>query len=253
MVDQTIKTSGRTVPEATYSAFEEQMNELNIEPIPIPELQNGSFHQYSETPHYYYHDTNQHETPSSVAFMSSATSVVSDMTTDTSKKRSHDEEDRNRTVNDYDNEDDLFLALLSTIHPPDGVPSYEPLLREIADGQPVQKVARYGDKVAEELIQSSDWILPRFDAATTEQQTVPHEMQRLQTLQKYFVLDSQRDEAFDRITSLASRIFDVPIALISLIDLGRQWFLSNHGLGEVKEMPRKLAFCARKCFCLIYH
>ena len=49
-----------------------------------------------------------------------------------------------------------------------------------------------------------------------------------------------------RITALASRIFGVDIALISLVDVGRQWFMSNHGLGGVggvKETARKDAFC----------
>ena len=73
-----------------------------------------------------------------------------------------------------------------------------------------------------------------------------HEMTRLQVLKSYLILDADREQAFERITSLASRIFDVPIALISLVDLGRQWFMSNHGLGDVRETPRKLAFCARK-------
>jgi len=37
---------------------------------------------------------------------------------------------------------------------------------------------------------------------------------------------------------------DVPIALVSLVDLGRQWFMSNRGLGDVRETPRSSAFCS---------
>jgi len=82
------------------------------------------------------------------------------------------------------------------------------------------------------------------------------EMTRLQVLRSYVILDAEREQAFERITSLASRIFDVPIALVSIVDLGRQWFMSNYGLGDVRETPRKLAFCSRKfvllgfVFCL---
>jgi hypothetical protein len=32
--------------------------------------------------------------------------------------------------------------------------------------------------------------------------------------------------------------------LVSLVDLGRQWFMSNRGLGDARETPRSQAFCA---------
>jgi GAF domain-containing protein len=44
-------------------------------------------------------------------------------------------------------------------------------------------------------------------------------------------------------TRIASQLFDVPIALVSLVDRDRQWFKSRHGL-EVSETPRETAFCA---------
>ena len=89
-----------------------------------------------------------------------------------------------------------------------------------------------------------DWVLPNFDPETTNPQNMKEELRRLLVLKSYLILDSEREEAFDRITALASRIFDVPIALVSLVDLGRQWFMSNRGLGEVRSTPRKQAFCA---------
>ncbi|EEC49924.1 predicted protein, partial [Phaeodactylum tricornutum CCAP 1055/1] len=70
------------------------------------------------------------------------------------------------------------------------------------------------------------------------------ELHRLQVLKSYLILDAEREESFERITALACRIFNVPIALVSLVDLGRQWFMSNRGLGSVRETPRKYAFCA---------
>ncbi len=45
-------------------------------------------------------------------------------------------------------------------------------------------------------------------------------------LKEYLILDSDREEKFERITALASRIFDIPICLVSLVDIGRQWFMS---------------------------
>jgi signal transduction histidine kinase len=92
--------------------------------------------------------------------------------------------------------------------------------------------------------ESPDWVLDNYDPEITEVQTMSSEVLRLQVLKSYMILDADREEAFERITALASRIFDVPIALVSLVDLGRQWFLSNRGLGNVRETSRKYAFCA---------
>ena len=69
-----------------------------------------------------------------------------------------------------------------------------------------------------------------------------HERQRLEELKKYAILDSEPEEAFDRVTRVAKKIFDVPIALVSLIDENRQWFKSNQGL-DVCETARDISFC----------
>jgi GAF domain-containing protein len=71
------------------------------------------------------------------------------------------------------------------------------------------------------------------------------ELRRLQALNSYLIADADREESFDRITPcLAGSIFDVPITLVSLVDIVRQWFMSNRGLGDVEETSRKHAFCA---------
>jgi GAF domain-containing protein len=57
------------------------------------------------------------------------------------------------------------------------------------------------------------------------------------------LLDSPPEERFDRITRLAAALFDVPIALVSLIDTDRQWYKSRHGI-DLAESPRDTAFCA---------
>jgi signal transduction histidine kinase/ActR/RegA family two-component response regulator len=72
---------------------------------------------------------------------------------------------------------------------------------------------------------------------------VEFEQSRLQALLGYRVLDTPADPAFDRLTALASDLFDAPIALISLIDQERQWFKSRVGL-DACQTPRDQAFCA---------
>ena len=69
------------------------------------------------------------------------------------------------------------------------------------------------------------------------------ERERLTILREYAVLDTLAEQAFDDLTLLASRLFDAPIALISLVDEQRQWFKSKVGI-DACETDRKDAFCA---------
>ena len=66
---------------------------------------------------------------------------------------------------------------------------------------------------------------------------------RLQELRSFKVLDSEAEQAYDDVVSLAAFICNTPIALISLVDEDRQWFKAKVGLNEM-ETPRGLAFCA---------
>lgn len=68
------------------------------------------------------------------------------------------------------------------------------------------------------------------------------EATRLDTLRSLNILDSSPEERFDRLTRLAKRLFNVPIALISLVDSDRQWFKSCQGL-EASQTPRDVSFC----------
>lgn len=68
------------------------------------------------------------------------------------------------------------------------------------------------------------------------------EAARLLALHRYAVLDTQDEAAFDRITTLARDLYDVPIALVSLVDATRQWFKSRIGI-EIRETPRTWSLC----------
>jgi PAS domain S-box-containing protein len=56
-----------------------------------------------------------------------------------------------------------------------------------------------------------------------------NESERLAALRRYDILDTPPEAAFDRITALAARLFDMPIVLISLVDESRGWFKSCYG------------------------
>lgn len=68
------------------------------------------------------------------------------------------------------------------------------------------------------------------------------ETQRLRALREYRILDTAPEAPFDRITGIAAAHYDVPIALVSLVDESRQWFKSQLGI-DVCETEREVSFC----------
>ena len=79
-------------------------------------------------------------------------------------------------------------------------------------------------------------------------QVPENESKRLEALYKTELLDSSKELAFDNLTFLVRRFFDVPVVAISLVDEVRQWFKSIHGL-EVCETSRDVSFCGH----VVYH
>ncbi|GLK79796.1 GGDEF domain-containing protein [Methylopila turkensis] len=65
---------------------------------------------------------------------------------------------------------------------------------------------------------------------------------RLRALDRYDILETPREETFDRITRLARRIFGTSTASVTLVDGHRQWFKAREGL-DATETPRWPAFC----------
>ena len=71
----------------------------------------------------------------------------------------------------------------------------------------------------------------------------PNESARLAALRSYDVLDTAPEVSYDNIVLLASQICQVPMALISLVEIDRQWFKASFGLGAT-EFPRNVSFCS---------
>ncbi len=66
---------------------------------------------------------------------------------------------------------------------------------------------------------------------------------RMNALKDVHLLDTPAQEIYDDLRRLAQDIAQTPMAMISLLDEHRQWFLSQHGMA-VNESSRSMAFCA---------
>ncbi|WP_090315164.1 GAF domain-containing protein [Duganella sp. CF517] len=72
--------------------------------------------------------------------------------------------------------------------------------------------------------------IPDFDA------------ERLAALRAMLILDTPPEERFDKVVRFAAEEFDMPIALLTLVDHNRQWFKARVGL-DVCETGRDVSFC----------
>jgi len=70
-----------------------------------------------------------------------------------------------------------------------------------------------------------------------------NETERLDAVHRYAVLDTPPENAFDRITTLAARVLNTPVAIVSIVDADRIWFKSHYGL-ELEEIEREAGLCA---------
>jgi len=70
---------------------------------------------------------------------------------------------------------------------------------------------------------------------------------RLEALRSLGLLDTPAEEIYDRVTRIASQLLEVPVSLVSLVDVERQFFASQVGLGEPfateRQTPLSHSFC----------
>ena len=133
-------------------------------------------------------------------------------------------------------------------------------IQEIKDREtPVVMVATQEDQGSGTASGVSDWLVRPFSSSYARTKirawvlrtecrwiraTIPaDEERRIASLRELKILDTEPEERFDRVTRLAAALFDVPMALITLVDEERQWFKSCLG-SSAKETSRDAAFCA---------
>lgn len=70
-----------------------------------------------------------------------------------------------------------------------------------------------------------------------------NERARLAAVLRYGILDTEREEVFDRLTALASRLMDAPIAMMSIVNSDRVWVKSRQGT-DLETIDREDGMCS---------
>lgn len=71
-----------------------------------------------------------------------------------------------------------------------------------------------------------------------------NDAERLAALAPYRVLGTSPDAVFDEVVRLTAKLFEVPIALVSLVDEGSVWFKANFGLAGAERVARNESACS---------
>lgn len=129
--------------------------------------------------------------------------------------------------------------LLAVLEEPGDLPGPESVVQDVADG--VVRSFEEALQWTEERARSS------IEAPMTPAPLVQHEDERLAALGRTGLLDTAPEAVFDRMTESLKEAFDVPIALLALVDAERQFWKSSAGmpasLCDVRESPRSTSIC----------
>jgi GAF domain-containing protein len=71
-----------------------------------------------------------------------------------------------------------------------------------------------------------------------------HDAARLRTLHQFAIVNTTPELVFDNYTAWAAQLFNVPIALVSLVDEDYVWFKSRTGGPEVQGLERNESMCS---------
>lgn len=72
---------------------------------------------------------------------------------------------------------------------------------------------------------------------------IASEAARLITLQRYNILDTPPDGAFDAIARVAAQVSNCAMSTVSIVDHDRIWFKASHGLPGVQQVDREAGLC----------
>ena|ERR1700694_2088046 len=72
----------------------------------------------------------------------------------------------------------------------------------------------------------------------------PNDQERIEALLSYDILDSKPETYFNNFAEIIAQSFDVPIALISLVDKEQVYFKANVGMEGTDRVPRGVSLCS---------
>jgi predicted PurR-regulated permease PerM/GAF domain-containing protein len=107
------------------------------------------------------------------------------------------------------------------------------------------------EEVLHTLEATADWCDRLAFRLTEHKEPLPmpdNEEARQLALDELGLVNSEREPALDHVTAKMSRVFEAPVAAITLVDRDRQYFKAHFGLptelAEEGEVPRDLSVCA---------
>ena len=74
--------------------------------------------------------------------------------------------------------------------------------------------------------------------------TPPNEAERSTALASYDLVGAEGDPGVEALVSLAARLCEMPMAIVSLVGPEREWFLSSVGMGSIRATTRAGSFCS---------
>ncbi|WP_052573826.1 AI-2E family transporter [Haloferula sp. BvORR071] len=106
------------------------------------------------------------------------------------------------------------------------------------------------EEVCHSLAEACAWcerLALRANEVISEPPVPENEEERQLTLDNLGLVNPEREPVLDHVTAKMSRVFEAPIAAITLVDHDRQYFKAYNGLpdelAEARESPRELSVC----------